>query len=364
VPTAEPWLTGAVIYCFQDIFPHTHGLAGIFRKYSEMRVILIGAPGTGKGTQARQLVSRFKTPQISTGDLLRRAVDDNTALGKQAKPYMDAGQLVPDEIVLGLLRERLSMPDAKKGFVLDGFPRNLSQAETLDEMLDEIGRPLQAVIHMEVDYDLLMQRLAGRRTCVSCGQLYNVYTTPPKMFDRCDKCGGKLRHRADDNEETIGNRLRVYETQTAPLIDYYRDRNKLQTVQGEGEVADIARAVSAIVSLLPKDTPKPKRKKPTVTFADLERKVLESVRTARGKEATKKKTKKKATKKKVTKKKVTKKKATKKKATKKKVAKKKVAKKKVAKKKVAKKAAKKKVAKKKPAKKKPARKKTASKRKR
>jgi adenylate kinase len=328
-----------------------------------MRVILIGAPGTGKGTQARQLVSRYKIPQISTGDLLRQAVDDNTALGKQAKPYMDAGQLVPDEIVLGLIRERLSMSDAKKGFILDGFPRNLPQAETLDAVLEEIGRPLQAVIHIDVDYDLLMQRLAGRRTCVSCGQLYNVYTTPPKMFDRCAKCGGRLKHRADDNEETIGNRLRVYETQTAPLVEYYRERGKLHTVQGEGEVPDIAKAISAIVSRLPKDKPRPKKKKPKVTFADLERKVLESVRTARDKKAAKKKVSKKKAAKKAAKKKVSKKKAAKK-AAKKKVSKKpaakKAAKKKVSKKPAAKKAAKKKVSKK-PAAKKAAKKKDSKK---
>jgi adenylate kinase len=342
-----------------------------------MRIVMLGAPGTGKGTQSKLLVDKYHIPMVSTGDLLREAVDANTALGKQAKPYMDSGQLVPDDIVLGLIRERLKKADARKGFILDGFPRNIPQAETLDEMLEEIGRPIQVAIHIDVDFDLLMQRLAGRRTCRSCGKLYNIYTSPPRMDDRCDECGGVLKHRADDNEETIGNRLRVYETHTAPLIDAYREQDKLRVVQGAGEVKDIFKAIDKIVASLPKDLPKPKRKS-KVTFADLEKKVLASVKIAReqttdkeekstkkktaaGKKAAKKKIVKKAAKKKVVKK-VAKKKAAKKKvvkkAAKKKVVKK-VAKKKAASKTTAKKTAKK-AAKKKVAKKKTTRKKTAA----
>jgi adenylate kinase len=328
-----------------------------------MRIVMLGAPGTGKGTQSKLLADKYRIPMVSTGDLLRAAVEANTTLGKQARPYMDAGQLVPDDIVLGLIRERLKKADARKGFILDGFPRNVTQAETLDEMLDEIGRPIQVAIHIDVDFDLLMQRLAGRRTCRSCGKLYNIYTSPPRMDDRCDECGGVLKHRADDNEETISNRLRVYEMQTAPLIDVYREQDKLRVVQGAGEIKDIFSAIDKIVAALPKDLPKPK-KKGKITFEDLEKKVLASVKQARTqqgdeeeKEAAKKPAAKKAAKKKVAKKKTAKKKVAKKKAAKK------ATKKKVAKKKAAKKAAKKKVTRKagKKVAKKKARKKTGKK---
>ncbi|GMR09124.1 MAG: hypothetical protein BMS9Abin26_2138 [Gammaproteobacteria bacterium] len=242
-----------------------------------MRIIILGAPGTGKSTQTHKLVEKFAIPQISTGDLLRAAVDANSVLGRQARPYMDAGQLVPDEIVLGLISERLQTEETKDGFILDGFPRNMLQAEALDEILGSIDRTVQGVIHLNVDFDTLMQRLAGRRTCRSCGALYNTYTSPPKMDGRCDECGGKLRHRADDNEETIGNRLRVYETQTEPLIDYYHEQEKLRSVQGEGKIDTIFKAICKIVTTLPKVVPKSNK----VTFADLERKVMESVASAR-----------------------------------------------------------------------------------
>ncbi|HDJ86477.1 MAG TPA: nucleoside monophosphate kinase, partial [Chromatiales bacterium] len=167
-----------------------------------MRIVLLGAPGSGKGTQGKQLVDQYHTPQISTGDLLRAAVAADTPLGRMAKAAMDAGQLVSDEIVLGMIRERLAEPDAQRGFILDGFPRNLSQAETLDGMLHDLGQPLDLALLIDVDFDVLMQRLTGRRTCESCGAVYNVYSSPPKFDDRCDLCGGNLRRRADDNEET------------------------------------------------------------------------------------------------------------------------------------------------------------------
>ena len=212
-----------------------------------MRIVLLGAPGSGKGTQAKLLMKKYGVPQVSTGDLLRAAVKAGTPLGLQAKAAMDAGRLVSDEIVLAMIRERLSQADARKGFILDGFPRNLAQAEALDAMLDKLGIPLQLAVLIDIDLDILMQRMTGRRTCESCGQMYNIYSSPPKWEDRCDLCGGKLRHRADDNEETISNRLRVYETQTAPLIDYYRKQGKLRVVQGLGEIEEVFAAISQVV---------------------------------------------------------------------------------------------------------------------
>ncbi len=211
-----------------------------------MRIILLGAPGSGKGTQAKLLAEKYKIPQISTGDLLRAAVAAGTSLGRLAKVTMDAGQLVSDEIVLGMIQDRLAAPDTRKGFILDGFPRNIQQAEALDSLLERLSQPLQAALLIEVDVDILMQRLTGRRTCESCGQTYNIYTSPSRLDDKCDKCGGNLRHRADDNEETIGSRLRVYEAQTTPLLAYYRKQGKLRTIQGVGEIADINRAVSRL----------------------------------------------------------------------------------------------------------------------
>ena len=212
-----------------------------------MRMVVLGAPGSGKGTQAKRLQAAFKIPQISTGDLLRAAVAQETPLGRQAKAAMDAGQLVSDEVVLGMIRDRLAQPDARRGFILDGFPRNIPQSQALEALLDQLGQPLDLALLIEVDYDILIQRMTGRRTCVSCGQMYNIYSSPPKMDDRCDECGGRLHHRADDNEETIGNRLRVYESQTAPLIAHYREQELLRTVQGVGEIEDIFAAVKKLV---------------------------------------------------------------------------------------------------------------------
>lgn len=212
-----------------------------------MRIVLLGAPGSGKGTQAKLLTDQYKVPQISTGDLLRAAVKSGTQLGLQAKAAMDAGRLVSDDLVLAMIRERLSQPDARNGFILDGFPRNLAQAQTLDAMLERLSQPLDLALLIDVDLDILMQRMTGRRTCESCGQTYNIYSSPSKLEDRCDKCGGNLRHRADDNEETIGNRLRVYEAQTAPLIEYYRSQGRLRTVQGVGEITQIFAAIRQVI---------------------------------------------------------------------------------------------------------------------
>jgi adenylate kinase len=212
-----------------------------------MRIILLGAPGSGKGTQAKLLQEKYRLPQISTGDILREAVADNSPLGRQAKAAMDAGQLVGDEIVLAIIHERINRPDARNGFILDGFPRNLPQAEALDQLLNGLGRSINLALLVSVDVDALIQRMVGRRTCLNCGQMYNVFYAPPHIDGRCDECGGRLRHRSDDNEETIGNRLRVYETQTHPVIAYYKEQDKLRTVQGVGEVDNIFRAIVRIV---------------------------------------------------------------------------------------------------------------------
>ncbi len=222
-----------------------------------MRLVLLGAPGSGKGTQAQSLVKRYKVPQISTGDLLRAAVSQGTELGKKAKQFMDAGQLVPDSIVLGMIKERLSRPDADNGFILDGFPRNVPQAEALDKMLAQMKQPLDTALLIDVDYDILMQRLTGRLTCESCGAVFNIYTNPPSQEEACDLCGGKLHHRADDNEETIGNRLRVYDAQTKPLVEHYGKSDHLDTVVGEGDIKEIFSKICAVIDKrMPEDEPK------------------------------------------------------------------------------------------------------------
>ena len=212
-----------------------------------MRIVLLGAPGCGKGTQGHRLSRHYKIPEISTGDLLREAVAAGTPLGRAAKAVMDAGQLVSDEIVLGVIRERLTRSDARKGFVLDGYPRNAVQAEQLDELLDQLGQPIDLAVLIDVDVDLIMQRLLGRRSCLSCGASYNIFFAAPKMDDRCDECGGRLKQRADDNEEIIGNRLRTYEMQTSPVIERYREQGRLRVVQGTGDIEDVYKAVVKVI---------------------------------------------------------------------------------------------------------------------
>ncbi|WP_038088403.1 adenylate kinase [Acidihalobacter prosperus] len=210
-----------------------------------MRIVLLGAPGSGKGTQGQKLVERYGIPQVSTGDLLRAAVSDGSALGREAKGYMDAGQLVPDSVVLGMIRERLTRPDAARGYILDGFPRNLVQAEALDQMLAETGQPLDLALLIDVDITTLKQRLLGRLTCSACGAVYNSYTSPPRRPGVCDQCGGELVHRADDNEATIDKRLGVYEAQTMPLIEYYAGDNRLRRIAGIGDIDTIFAAITA-----------------------------------------------------------------------------------------------------------------------
>lgn len=195
-------------------------------------LIFLGAPGAGKGTQAREVSKALNIPQISTGDILREAVKKGTPLGLAAKAKMEAGQLVPDEVVCGIVEERISEPDCQAGFILDGFPRTIPQAEFVDRALETKGRGRPLVVNIAVDLDVLMKRLTGRRTCSTCGEIYNVYFNPPKAEGICDKDGAKLLERADDNEETIRQRLVAYDQQTRPLIDYYRKKGLLHDVEG------------------------------------------------------------------------------------------------------------------------------------
>lgn len=204
-----------------------------------MRVVLLGAPGSGKGTQAKRLEADRGIPQISTGDMLREAVAAGTRFGAKAKETMAAGRLVSDEIVLGILSERLSRPDAADGFILDGFPRTRKQAEDLEELLDELGVPLDAAVLMDVDFEHLTKRLTGRRTCSRTGKLLNIYFSSREEIDECLEAGGELIQREDDNEETIRSRLQVYREQTEPVIDYYRERGKLRTIDAEGTIEEI-----------------------------------------------------------------------------------------------------------------------------
>ena len=201
-----------------------------------MRIVLLGAPGSGKGTQAKKLMLEKNIPQVSTGDMLREAVATGTRFGLKAKSIMDAGDLVPDDVVLGIISERIAQPDAKEGFILDGFPRTTQQALDLEELLDQFGTPLDTAVLMEIDFEILMRRLTGRRTCSLTGKLLNVYSSSQEELDECTNAGGKLIQREDDNEETIGNRLEVYRENTEPLIDFYRNRGKLTTINAEGEI--------------------------------------------------------------------------------------------------------------------------------
>jgi adenylate kinase len=203
-----------------------------------MRIVLLGAPGSGKGTQAQRLIESHGVPQISTGDLLRAAVAAGTELGRHAKAIMDAGKLVDDATMLGIIRERLGQPDARRGFILDGFPRTIAQADGLHALLADLGQPLDAVVLMNVDPEQLFRRLTGRRTCRTCQRVFNVYTAPPSVPP---PCGGQcetpdLFQRPDDSEQTIGKRLAVYEAQTRPLVDYYRGRGMLRAVDAEGDI--------------------------------------------------------------------------------------------------------------------------------
>ena len=211
------------------------------------RVIFLGAPGAGKGTQARRLAAGSGVPQVATGDMLREAAAAGTPLGREAKRFMDQGALVPDEVVIGLVDERLSRPDAGTGYVLDGFPRTVAQALALDALLRRLGQDLDRVVFFDVSRDELLRRLTGRRVCRQCGTAFHLVSAPPKAAGRCDQCGGELYQRDDDAEATVGRRLDVYQTQTAPLLDYYRKRGLLVRVAGEGPVDQVAAAIQKAV---------------------------------------------------------------------------------------------------------------------
>lgn len=204
-----------------------------------LRLIIFGPPGAGKGTQAKLLSERLGVPHIATGDMLREAVEAGTELGRLAKQYMERGELVPDEVVIRMVEERLSRPDCSRGFILDGFPRTVKQAEALEELLRRAGAKIDAAVNLEVGEEEVVRRISLRRTCKSCGAVYHLIFNPPKQNDVCDKCGGPLYQREDDREETVKRRLRVYRQQTEPLLEFYRQRGLLVNINGEGGIGQV-----------------------------------------------------------------------------------------------------------------------------
>ena len=214
-----------------------------------MRMIFLGAPGSGKGTQAKKLMDDFGFPQISTGNLLRRAITDGTEIGKQAKAIMAAGDLVSDEIVLDLIRFSLDSPSSQSGFILDGYPRNINQAESLDELLTSINQPLDNAVLIDVDADILIKRLSGRRMCSLTGKILNIYYSNQSEIDECLNAGGELIQRSDDNLESITNRINIYKEQTEPLLEHYQSRGLLITVDGNGEIDQVYKRVLRSINL-------------------------------------------------------------------------------------------------------------------
>lgn len=212
-----------------------------------MNILFMGPPGAGKGTQAEHIVSEFQIPHISTGDAFRAAMSQGTPLGIEAKAYVDKGLLVPDEITNGIVRDRLAQPDCSAGFLLDGFPRTIQQAESLDLMLDQLEKKIDVVFNLVVDRSLLLARLTGRRICKSCGATYHVIFNPPAQEGICDKCSGELYQRSDDTEEKVGTRLDEYSNKTAPLLDYYRNKGILREVDGEQDIHQVAAEISSIL---------------------------------------------------------------------------------------------------------------------
>ena len=201
-----------------------------------MKIVFMGPPGAGKGTQAERIIENYQIPHISTGDMFRKAIKDQTELGMEAKRYMDQGALVPDHVTIGIVKDRLSESDCKSGFLLDGFPRTVDQAKALDEILTSLDSKIDYVINIDVDLDILKERLTGRRICRSCGATYHMVFNPPAVAGTCDKCGGELYQRKDDNEETVGNRLDVYVSQTKPLLDYYSLAGNLVNINGQQSI--------------------------------------------------------------------------------------------------------------------------------
>jgi adenylate kinase len=212
-----------------------------------VRIILVGPPGCGKGTQAKMIEEHYNIPQLSTGDMLRAAVREGTEVGTKAKGYMDRGGLVPDDIIVEVMRNRIQKDDCDSGYILDGFPRTLGQAEALDRMLAEMNQPLTTVIAIAVPDEEVVRRLSGRRQCKNCGTGFHIAFNKPKKDGICDKCGGELYQRDDDNEQTIRSRLKVYYEQTSPLLDYYRERNLLNEVDGVGSIDQIYDAICSLI---------------------------------------------------------------------------------------------------------------------
>lgn len=215
-----------------------------------MNIILMGLPGAGKGTQASEIVKKFPIPHISTGDMFRKAIKDETDLGKEAKSYMDRGELVPDEVTVGIVKERISEDDAKKGFLLDGFPRTIDQAEALNDIMSELGRNIDAIINIEVPEEELMNRLTGRRICEKCGTTYHLVFNPPKVDGICYIDGGKLYQREDDNPETVSNRLNVNVKQSKPILEYYNEKGVLKNIDGAKDIDDVTKDVIDILDQL------------------------------------------------------------------------------------------------------------------
>jgi adenylate kinase len=212
-----------------------------------MNIIFMGPPGAGKGTQAERIIDEFKIPHISTGDAFRAAMKQGTPLGLEAKKFVDQGLLVPDEITIGIVRERLQESDCQQGFLLDGFPRTISQAEALDDILNSMGKQIDHVINLVVDRNLLLARLTGRRICKSCGATYHVMFNPPVKEHVCDKCSGELYQRSDDTEEKVGTRLDEYTSKTAPLLDYYDKKKILRQVNGEQDIDTVTAEISSLL---------------------------------------------------------------------------------------------------------------------
>ena len=212
-----------------------------------MKLVLLGAPGAGKGTQAKMIAAKYEVPHISTGDIFRANIKNGTELGRKAKEYMDQGLLVPDELTVDLVIDRLSQEDCKKGYILDGFPRTIPQAEVLDKAIKELGDKIDYAIDVEVPDENIIRRMSGRRACLSCGSTFHIEHVPPKKEGICDRCGKELILRDDDKEETVKNRLDVYHKQTQPLIDYYTGQNILKTVDGTADMMDVFTAITEIL---------------------------------------------------------------------------------------------------------------------
>lgn len=217
-----------------------------------MNLVLMGLPGAGKGTQAERIVENYEIPHISTGDMFRAAIKEGTQLGLEAKSYIDKGELVPDEVTIGIVRERLSKADCEKGFLLDGFPRTVAQAEALEQMLEGLNRKIDYVINIDVDQSILMDRLTGRRICKECGATYHLVFNPPAQEGVCDKCGGELYQRADDNSETVANRLEVNVKQSKPLLDFYETKGYLRNINGDQDINVVFEDIRALLGGLSK----------------------------------------------------------------------------------------------------------------